>query len=323
MHTVHPTAAAPCPRRRTSSLGIAQPRNDTFCPAGQNCCTLRLRQQAQSRPHLGEAQPAVSRHANPLSLCALLSRCLISRFEALNPLPASMSSQHRLLATVWDQFQGRQNVANLVREILGQHAVDASLHQHDSWNIEHSVRTIGWIKLVFDSQRCHLSGIATGVADCPPYVLSCLLPPELLFSTILYLIDIKTKHFSSQTTLMTREFTRPRHVLAQAVLSGLRLLLLRKDVLTSDDTRRLQNAINSAWRDDRLHGVERFVVTELFAEILNSLNEPSRENPYIREWKNAKLPTYAAGLVCESALRAQRLDVFADSYCRVLPRHVI
>lgn len=96
---------------------------------------------------------------------------------------------------------------------------------------------------------------------------------------------------------MTREFTRPRHVLAQTILSGLRLLLLRKETLETDKVRRLHAAINQAWTDDRLFGAERFIVSELFAEILNALTEPSRENPYQREWTNAKLPTYAAGLV--------------------------
>ncbi|KAF1965866.1 hypothetical protein BU23DRAFT_574517 [Bimuria novae-zelandiae CBS 107.79] len=207
-----------------------------------------------------------------------------------------MSAQHQNLAQVWEHLQGRHDVANLVREIIGQHSIDSSLQENEFRSIEESVRTIGWIKIIFDSQRCYLSGIATGVAECPPYVLSCLLPPDLLLSTILYLINVKTRLFSSQTTLMTREFTRPRHILAQTILSGLRLLLLRKDGLETNDIRRLQNAINQAWRDDRLLGVERFIVAELFAEILNALNEPSRENPYQREWTNAKLPTYAAGL---------------------------
>ncbi|KAJ4347895.1 uncharacterized protein N0V89_009267 [Didymosphaeria variabile] len=205
-----------------------------------------------------------------------------------------MSLQHRNLAQVWEHLQGRHDIANLLREIVGQHSIAS--HDTESRSIEESIRTIGWIKIVFDAQRCYLSGIATGVAECPPYVLSCLLPPDLLFSTILYLINVKTSLFSSQTTLMTREFTRPRHILAQTILSGLRLLLLRKEGINANDKRRLQNAINQAWREDRLHGVERFIVAELFAEILNALNEPSRENPYAREWANAKLPTYAAGL---------------------------
>jgi hypothetical protein len=209
-----------------------------------------------------------------------------------------MSLQHRNLAQVWEHLQGRHDIANLLREIVGQHSI-ASLDT-ESRSTEESIRTIAWIKIVFDSQRCYLSGIATPVAECPPYVLSCLLPSDLLFSTILYLISIKTSLFSSQTTLMTREFTRPRYILAQTILSGLRLLLLRKEDINANDQRRLQNAINQAWREDRLHGVERFIVSELFAEILNALSEASRENPYAREWANANLPAYAAGLVSES-----------------------
>ncbi|KAF9731818.1 hypothetical protein PMIN03_008876 [Paraphaeosphaeria minitans] len=205
-----------------------------------------------------------------------------------------MSIQHRNLAQVWEHLQGRHDIASLLREIVGQHSI--SSHDTESRSIEEAIRTIGWIKIVFDSQRCYLSAIATGVAECPPYVLSYLLPPDLLFSTILYLINVKTGLFSSLTTLMTREFTRPRHILAQTILSGLRLLLLRKEGINADAQRRLQNAINQAWKDDRLHGVERFIVSELFAEVLNALSEPSRENPYAREWANAKLPTYAAGL---------------------------
>jgi hypothetical protein len=208
-----------------------------------------------------------------------------------------MSLRHRSLAQVWQHLEGRHDVANIVREIIGQHSVESTLQEDVSKSTEESVRTIIWLKTIFDLQRCYLSGIAAGVAECPPYVASNLLPSELLFSTILYLINVKTRLFSSQTTLMTREFTRPRHILAQTILSGLRLLLLRKDSLAANNKRRLQNAINSAWRDDRLHGVERFIVSDLFAEILNSLSETPSENPYRREWTNANLPTYAAGLV--------------------------
>jgi hypothetical protein len=208
-----------------------------------------------------------------------------------------MSLRHRNLAEVWQHLEGRQDIANIVREIVGQHSIESTLEEDVSRNTEESVRTIIWLKTIFDLQRCYLSGIANGVAECPPYVASSLLPVELLFSTILYLINVKTKLFSSQTTLMTREFTRPRHILAQTILSGLRLLLLRKESVAANDKRRLQNAINTAWRDDRLHGVERFIVSDVFAEILNSLNETSAENPYRREWTNANLPTYAAGLV--------------------------
>ncbi|KAF2180176.1 hypothetical protein K469DRAFT_639939 [Zopfia rhizophila CBS 207.26] len=205
-------------------------------------------------------------------------------------------SLHKSLADVWQHLQGRHDVSNILREIIGQHAVDSTLQDDASQSTEESIRTVIWIKTIFDLQRCYLSGNATGISDCPPYVLSCLLPSELLFSSILYLVNVKSRLFPSQTTLMTREFTRPRHILAQTLLSGLRLLLLKKDSVAAHDKRRLQAAINTAWQHNRLHGVERFIVSDVFAAILDSLNEPSRDNSYMQEWANARLPTYAAGL---------------------------
>lgn len=213
-----------------------------------------------------------------------------------------MSVQHRNLADVWQHLQGRHDIAHVLREIIGQHSVDSTLQDDDSRNAEDSIKTVVWIKTILDLQRCYLSGNATGVSECPPYVLSCLLPSELLFSTILYLINVKTRLFPSQTTLKTREFTRPRHILAQTLLSGLRLLLLRKESLAAHDKRRLQTAINAAWQHDRLHGVERFVVSDLFAAILDSMDDTTHSDRYSQEWSNARLPTYAAGLVSSSAV---------------------
>lgn len=208
-----------------------------------------------------------------------------------------MSFQHRNLAEVWAALQGRHDIASVLREIIGQHSIDTTLQDGDLSSPESSIQAIIWIKTIFDLQRCYLSGIANGAAECPPYVLSCLLPSELLFTSIIYLINAKTRIFPSQTTLLTREFTRPRHILAQTILSGLRLLLLRKESIATHDKRRLQAAINAAWQYDRLHGVERFIVSDLFAQSLDAVNDTSHENPYLTEWMNAKLPTFAAGLV--------------------------
>ncbi|ORY17956.1 hypothetical protein BCR34DRAFT_583230 [Clohesyomyces aquaticus] len=205
-----------------------------------------------------------------------------------------MSTHHKNLAEVWQHLQGRHDLAIILREVIGQHSIETTLQDNEAQNSEESIRAIIWIKAVFDLQRAYLSGNCSGIADCPPYVLSCLLPPELLFSTILYLVNVKTRSFPSQTTLLTKEFTRPRYILAQTVLSGLRLLLLRKEEIAAHDKKRLRVAINAAWQNDRLHGVDRFVVSELFAGILDS--EMSRENAYIQEWDNARLPNYAAGL---------------------------
>ncbi|KAF2734033.1 hypothetical protein EJ04DRAFT_524020 [Polyplosphaeria fusca] len=207
-----------------------------------------------------------------------------------------MSIQHRSLANVWQHLQGRRDTANILREIIGQQSLSLSLQNDDSQGLERSIQPIIWIKTIYDLERCYLSGIATGVSECPPYVLSCLLPPELLFSSILHLIKTKTRLFPSETALQTREFTRPRHILAQTLLSGLRLVLLRKESIAAHDKRRLQAAINAAWQNDRLHDVERFVVLEVFTAVLDSLNGPARKNAYIQDWANARLPMYTSGL---------------------------
>lgn len=224
-----------------------------------------------------------------------------------------MSFQHRKLAEVWTTLQGQHDAAAILREIIGLHSINLALNDQDSTNSNSSIQTIIWIKTIFDLQRCYLSGITNGVAECPPYVLSCLLPPDLLLSSILYLVDVKTRLFPSQTTLITKEFTRPRHILAQTILSGLRLLLLRKESVAAHDKRRLQKAINTAWKHDRLHGVERFIVSDLFAQILDTITagdqgvtRESADNPYITEWKNARLPTFGAGLVSPDAAVGER-----------------
>jgi hypothetical protein len=219
-----------------------------------------------------------------------------------------MSNRHRLLADVWQHLQGRNDIASILREIIG--TFEFTLLENDSRRTEESIRTVIWIKTIFDLQRCYLSGNATGVHDCPPYVLSYLIPSELLFSAIIYLINIKTRVFPSQTTLLTREFTRPRHILVQTLLSGLRLLLLRKEKITLQDARRLQNAINISWKDDRLHGVERFVVSDIFAAVLDSVNDTARDNSYSAERLNARLPNYDAGLVSPSYFLFGKSDLY-------------
>jgi hypothetical protein len=215
-----------------------------------------------------------------------------------------MSKHHRTLAEVWTKLQGRHDIASLLRELIGQHSIDSALGDDVSSGAISSIQTIIWIKTIFDLQRCYLSGLTNGVAECPPYMLPSLLPSELLLSSILYLVSVKTRLFPSQTTLITKEFTRPRHILAQTILSGLRLLLQRKETVADSDKWRLQKSINAAWQHDRLHGVEGFIVSDLFAHVLDAISAGAEgvtrdplDHPYIVEWRNARLPSYAAGLV--------------------------
>lgn len=201
-----------------------------------------------------------------------------------------MSLHHSVLADVWTILQERPDIASILREIIGQRAIATNLIADDDRNAQDSnFEAIIWIKIILDLQRSYLSGLANGVLECPPQVNAYLLPKELVFTTILYLINTK-----SQITLQVKDSRRARLILAQAVLSGLRLLLQRKDRITKHEKQRLHIAINTAWQHDRIQGVESFVVSDVFSQILDSLESPTRDvndthGAYTQEWLNARL----------------------------------
>jgi hypothetical protein len=204
-----------------------------------------------------------------------------------------MSSQHhKNLAAVWIHLQDRIAISSILREVIGQHAL------HDVFEADElQTETILWVKTIYDLQRCYLCGVTTGLSDILSLSSSHLLPPDLLLSSILYLISIKGKSFSSQTTLLTNTFMRPRLILAQTILSGLRLLLLYKDHLSPNQRRCLQAALNEAWRHDQLQGTERCIVQDVYVAMLDVMGEPDHRDAYQLERENARLPTYASGLV--------------------------
>ncbi|KAH7393020.1 hypothetical protein BKA66DRAFT_457420 [Pyrenochaeta sp. MPI-SDFR-AT-0127] len=207
-----------------------------------------------------------------------------------------MSSQHRNLAAVWEHLAGRTDISDTLREITGHHALQSALHEDEHGHADDASQTIVWIKTIFDLQRCYLSGISSSTSGCPPNLTSCLLPPELLFSSILYLLEVKIRSFPSQTSEITSDLTLPRLVLAQTILSGVRLLLSRRENLSSRQIERLKSAIKKAWDGDNVDGVERFITKELFATILELLEDSSHVDSHQTERAKARLPTYATGL---------------------------
>lgn len=207
-----------------------------------------------------------------------------------------MSSQHRNLAAVWKRLLGRYDISATICEITGQNLL-LNLLRNDEQHSQELLGTTIWIKTIFDLERCYLSGTTTGVSECSPNVSPCLLPQELLLSSILYLIDTKTRLFPAQDQLIDEELVQSRLILAQAVLSGLRLLILRKQCLPEHHLRRLQVAIENAWKYDRVEGVERLVTQQIFPLIFRSLHDPEYPDQYRKERSTVQLPSYSAGLV--------------------------
>jgi hypothetical protein len=219
--------------------------------------------------------------------------CHLFRPAFLNSeLPAFMS-QHSNLATVWEHLLGRNDLPEVLREIIGQHALQCTFIEHKAHPHHRTHEAIVWIKIILDLQRCYLSGHRTGAAEIPSHMSAYLLPPDLLLSSVLYLISAKSRLTSSEDALMNHEPI----ILLQAIMSGLRLLLWQKQCISPREKMLLQTAIAEAWKDDRMREVESCIVQQVFPALLNVMQDPDHVDAYRIERENTGLPTYASGLV--------------------------
>jgi hypothetical protein len=206
-------------------------------------------------------------------------------------------SQHSNLATVWEHLLGRDDLPKVLCEIIGQHALQSTLIEREPQSNHKAHDCIIWIKVIFDLQRCYMIGHPTSASDTSSRVSTCLLPPDLLLSSTLYLISVKSRMTSNETVLVTQEFVHRRLILAQAILSGLRLLLWHKECISPHDKWRLQTAITEAWKDDHMQDLECCIVQQIFPAMMDVMKDSNHVDMYRIERANTGLPTYDSGLV--------------------------
>jgi hypothetical protein len=216
-------------------------------------------------------------------------------------------SQHSNLATGWEHLLGRNDLPKVLCEIIGQHALQCTLLEREPQPNYKAHDSIIWIKIIFDLQRCYMIGHTTSASDIPSQSSKCLLPPDLLLSSTLYLISVKSRITSSETTLVTQELVHRRLILAQAILSGLRLLLWHKECLSLHDKWRLQKAITDAWKDDNMRDIECCIVQQIFPAMMDVMKDSNHVEAYRIERENARLPTYDSGLVSVTYQRRQHI----------------
>ncbi|KAF2436818.1 hypothetical protein EJ08DRAFT_3976 [Tothia fuscella] len=198
---------------------------------------------------------------------------------------------HRLLASVWDGLQNRNDVVNILQEIIGQHTLEL-LHTK-TFNAE-SLRPVLWIKTIFDLQRTYLQ--ATGGAhDCP---VPGLLPTELVFSSLMYLLHVKSKLFPPDQPADEGRNTQ-RLLLVHTLLSGTRLLLLRNEQLALEKLKRLERAMEAVWYEHKdLPEREHFIIFELLPEALDteSPTENQAGDDYAATLRQFGVPPFQEGL---------------------------
>ncbi|RLL94937.1 hypothetical protein CFD26_104547 [Aspergillus turcosus] len=204
---------------------------------------------------------------------------------------------HPLVAAVWEQL-GRRDVGNILREIIGEHAAELAVFQmqDDVSRIEPLIRPVLWINAIFDLQRAYLQGL-TNVHDCHPYFLPYLLPSEAIFSTLMYLIRVKSDLFPSNTPAPP-DFARHRHFIAQVLLGGIRLLLLRGDAIPPDLRFNLERAMRGAWHHPDLSGAESYLIMDLLPRAIDQIGSPelSKKQGALLISNNTSLPSFASGL---------------------------
>lgn len=233
-----------------------------------------------------------SRLLSPESISLLLCSPLLRLFPLL-------SMSHPLVAAVWEQL-GRHDVANILREIMGEHAAELAVLQVRSGlvsSIEPVTRMVFWVKAIFDLQRTYLQGVA-GVADCHPYVVPYLLSSEMVYSTLMYLVRVKSELFPS-TTATILEFAQYRYFLAQTLLAGVRVLLLRGEGLLDEMKGNLEHAIRVAWNHPGLSNAEQYLVNNLLPGAIGRIgsSEVQDTTPSGPTSRAPILPAFVSGLV--------------------------
>ncbi|KAI9893088.1 MAG: hypothetical protein M1814_000635 [Vezdaea aestivalis] len=199
---------------------------------------------------------------------------------------------HRAFASVWVGLQGRLDIDNIVNELIGTHALQKS---DDAVGNPERLRQLALdlvvaLRTIFDLQRTYLQ------ASEPSFeAQASLLSADLLRRAISYLINIKA-------TVITLSNEHPSHkedcdLLAHALLSGLRALLLRKQTLAAPEHRRLVISFNEAWVDEELDDSCHFVVKWLCERIIHQLGTPLQNDQCIYPaYGTADLQDYFDGL---------------------------
>ncbi|KAI9927704.1 hypothetical protein MW887_002556 [Aspergillus wentii] len=203
---------------------------------------------------------------------------------------------HPLVAAVWEQL-GRHDVANILREVIGEYATElATLHVKSgpTSDIESTTRMVFWIKAIFDLQRTYLQGMS-GMRDCHPYLLPYLLPSETIFSTLMYLIRVKSELFPISMAT-TPEFAEHRYSIAQTLLAGVRLLVLRGENLHTHMKVNLEQAIRAAWQHPGLSSGESYLVNDFLPSAIGFIGYPDISGSPQSPAAKACLPPFVSGI---------------------------
>jgi hypothetical protein len=207
---------------------------------------------------------------------------------------------HLHFAEVWIQLEKRTDIDNILCELIGQHTLESSILGNDSDELLNStLRLAVYVKAIFDLQRTY--SLPSGSSWHSPH----LLRPKQLFLAIVYLIRLKSRVFR-QSSAPTTRYVEQRSFMAQALVSGLRALWLRKYQLCADERIQLRHAFQEAWGGYEVAGFDSFLIRTLCPKMLEELSCPPSDlsSPACGE---VALRDYDTGLVSTSSSKVHHV----------------
>lgn len=217
---------------------------------------------------------------------------------------------HSLLATLWLELEGRNDTANILREILGQHTIELlRLDTSSQAHVQHALRPILWIKALFDIQRSYQQ--AAAYADVPGTLL-----PELVYAALLHILDARSRMFpeAHSGTDSAGQLLFVDHTM----LSGFRLLTLLHEQLDRAKLLHLRQALLNASKNKYAQPEnEQFILSQLLPAALStpSSTELQSGNAYCLSLRQMGLPTFSEGLY-PLCLRPGRLIELSFAHIR-------
>jgi hypothetical protein len=173
---------------------------------------------------------------------------------------------HQNLASVWSTLHCRADIDNIVQELVGRYVLDVSEQTADrSLSRATAFSHVVALRTIFDLQRTYLQAPDPSLES-----RTSLLNPDILFSTIKHILNVKASFFCAHDSL-------PDHdaycsFIGQTLVSGVRALHMGNRRLSISEHEAIMNKFDLAWSKETLRGVDHFSINQFCHRMLGELS---------------------------------------------------
>jgi hypothetical protein len=184
---------------------------------------------------------------------------------------------HHDLAAVWSALNCRPDIDNILQELIGRYVLEASKHASEGSLLrEIAFGHVVALRTIFDLQRTYLQS-----PNLSFETKSLILTPDILFSAITHLLDVKISVFCDHDGFP--DYDVYCSFIGQALVSGIRALHIQNRRLSSPEYTTIMLRFNEAWNGETLRDVDQFSINlfcrRMLAELSAELENPRLSRP--------------------------------------------